>query len=347
MHIAGAAASRIRNMRILEFRRKETIMTFEDAAYCNAAENKRAYRAGKKRIAFVFIASCISIALINLCSEPIIWLYRRIYHAFFNGASTDTYYLGFEIVIFSLSLFVPFIIWMLACGERFCNAFPLRPRLTRKPVGYILFVIGICMIVTLVLNLLFPWYNEVFGSEPYEFTEPIDIVLYFLFVALTPAIFEEFAFRGVCITCLRPLGTRFAVVVSAAIFGLMHISPIQCLFAFLFGLLAGAAYVSTGSVWTGVVIHFFNNAISVLAEYGNTPVLVIISIIMYGSMIYSVIYLIRAIRYPRKTPLFVRERQEKLLTGSGYTATRALLTSPFPYVFLLLVGASMIERYFS
>ena len=64
-------------------------------------------------------------------------------------------------------------------------------------------------------------------------------------------------------------------------------------------------------------------------------------------MIYSVIYLIRAIRYPRKTPLFVRERQEKLLTGSGYTATRALLTSPFPYVFLLLVGASMIERYFS
>lgn len=91
-------------------------------------------------------------------------------------------------------------------------------------------------------------------------------LLVIISTAVVPALVEEFAIRGAVLGALRRFGDGFAIIVSAIIFGLMHGNLVQIPFAFVVGLALGYAVVKTGSVWTGVVIHFINNFISVLLD---------------------------------------------------------------------------------
>jgi len=49
----------------------------------------------------------------------------------------------------------------------------------------------------------------------------LGIILYFFSSAVVPALGEEFMCRGVILGVLRPFGTKFSIVISALIFGLM------------------------------------------------------------------------------------------------------------------------------
>ena len=89
-----------------------------------------------------------------------------------------------------------------------------------------------------------------------------------LVFALMPAITEELAFRGYILSGLeRTYSTRTAIILSALLFGFLHVllSLFQQFFgAALLGLILGAIAVRTGSLWPGVVFHFVNNALGVL-----------------------------------------------------------------------------------
>ena len=97
--------------------------------------------------------------------------------------------------------------------------------------------------------------------------------LYFVAFAVVPALVEEFAFRGVVMQPLRKYGDWFAIIMSSAFFALLHGNMVQIPFAFVAGMALGFFRIKTGSIWTSVVIHFFNNAISVVASiyYNNHP----------------------------------------------------------------------------
>lgn len=91
----------------------------------------------------------------------------------------------------------------------------------------------------------------------------------FLGVAVLVPIMEEFAFRGVILSGLRRYGTGFAVVGSAIIFGMAHMSASSVVFATIAGLAMGAAYVITGNLWVTVSIHALNNGISIVESYSH------------------------------------------------------------------------------
>ena len=90
------------------------------------------------------------------------------------------------------------------------------------------------------------------------------LVLAFLTTAVIPAFVEEFLFRGLILSNLRPFGTTTAVVGSALLFGVMHQNVEQLLYATVAGLILGYIYVKTASIWPCVLIHFVNNFVSVL-----------------------------------------------------------------------------------
>lgn len=103
------------------------------------------------------------------------------------------------------------------------------------------------------------------ASSP-EFPVPSQtaaFVLYVVNMAVLPAFLEEFAFRGVILQSLRRFGDAFAVGMSAVIFGLMHMNLVQAPYAIVMGLLFGYLTVRTGSLWTGIILHFINNMTSV------------------------------------------------------------------------------------
>lgn len=89
-------------------------------------------------------------------------------------------------------------------------------------------------------------------------------------VSLFPALCEELAFRGLW---ARALAARFglgvAIAVSAPLFGLYHLSSAQLLPATLLGAVLAWASLSSGSLWTSIVLHAVNNATALLASRGR------------------------------------------------------------------------------
>lgn len=104
---------------------------------------------------------------------------------------------------------------------------------------------------------------------------PYEIVLNFIVLSIVPAFCEEFLFRGAILTNCRPFGRTNAILISAALFALMHQNVGQLLYTFAAGIVLGLVYEYTGSIWNCTILHLFNNFVSVsqnviLAEYGET-----------------------------------------------------------------------------
>lgn len=92
---------------------------------------------------------------------------------------------------------------------------------------------------------------------------PIWLVL-FVF-ALTPAVCEEFLFRGFVLSSLHKMSGFWAVVFSSLLFGLMHVLTSNVLAverllpSTFMGLILGFIAVRTGSLWPGIVVHAVHN----------------------------------------------------------------------------------------
>jgi sodium transport system permease protein len=96
-------------------------------------------------------------------------------------------------------------------------------------------------------------------------TQPAWLVL--LAIAITPAVCEEFLFRGYVLSAFnRPGRHTLAVVISAVAFGAVHMIPQQVFYATLLGLVLGLLAIRTRSIWPGLLFHFTFNAISVIQE---------------------------------------------------------------------------------
>ena len=126
------------------------------------------------------------------------------------------------------------------------------------------FTFAFSYINSLVVTAVFgdpPTVEELFNYPPVYMSDS-DIILQFITVALVPAFCEEFLFRGVVLSTLMPYGKSTAVVVSAVCFGLMHGNLYQFLYTTVAGLILGAVYVITDSIWPSTIIHMLNNALS-------------------------------------------------------------------------------------
>jgi membrane protease YdiL (CAAX protease family) len=96
---------------------------------------------------------------------------------------------------------------------------------------------------------------------------PFDIIINLLVVAVIPAIFEEMCFRGALQRMVIQLTRRpwTAIFITAFIFSFMHFQFQGFLPRLFLGLLLGAAYWYSGSLWTSILAHCFFNGIQVIA----------------------------------------------------------------------------------
>lgn len=94
-----------------------------------------------------------------------------------------------------------------------------------------------------------------------------DLALTLVFVALIPAIAEEYLFRGNIARGLAKNGYFFAVFVSSALFALMHGNPLQLVHQFIIGVACAVLYFSTRSLIPSILLHFLNNAIALVLGY--------------------------------------------------------------------------------
>jgi membrane protease YdiL (CAAX protease family) len=89
----------------------------------------------------------------------------------------------------------------------------------------------------------------------------------FLMISVMPAVFEELAFRGVIQSTLeRMLNARDAWLIQAALFSVLHLSPLMFPSHFLMGLCFGYMRRRSRSIYPGMLLHACWNALSVLKE---------------------------------------------------------------------------------
>ena len=85
-------------------------------------------------------------------------------------------------------------------------------------------------------------------------------------IAIMAPLVEELLFRGAIQGYMLRKGMKplHAILIASAIFGIVHMNPIQVPFAFVIGLIFGWLYYRTGSVVPGIIGHFINNSIACL-----------------------------------------------------------------------------------
>ena len=85
-------------------------------------------------------------------------------------------------------------------------------------------------------------------------------------ITIMAPLVEELLFRGAIQGYMLRKGMKplNAILIASAIFGIVHMNPIQIPFAFAIGLIFGWLYYRTGSVVPGIVGHFINNSIACL-----------------------------------------------------------------------------------
>lgn len=88
-----------------------------------------------------------------------------------------------------------------------------------------------------------------------------------LLLAVLPSIGEELLFRGIIFSGLKQYGNKIAIIGSALLFALIHSSPIQTVYPFLFGLILSISVYKTNSLFASIFIHFLNNFIVVTIAY--------------------------------------------------------------------------------
>ena len=88
-------------------------------------------------------------------------------------------------------------------------------------------------------------------------------------MALLPALFEEFLFRGT----IQQLFTKWfankhvAIIVTAFIFSAIHLQFYGFLPRFLLGIYLGYLFVWSRSLWLPIIAHFMHNANSLIFDY--------------------------------------------------------------------------------
>lgn len=120
------------------------------------------------------------------------------------------------------------------------------------------------LVIAVGLSALFP---ESAGNVETVFADILsgNVLAVLLVIALAPAVCEEMLFRGVILHSLQAkYRVPSAIAITAVLFGLYHMSLIKFIPTGLLGMVFCIVVWKTGSIYPAMLMHFINNAISVI-----------------------------------------------------------------------------------
>lgn len=93
------------------------------------------------------------------------------------------------------------------------------------------------------------------------------VIVQIIASSVAAPLIEEFLFRGLIYKRIRTyLKTLPSMLISAAVFGIMHGNAIQFLYAFILGMFFAFVYEKFKTIWAPVIFHAGANFIAVLVE---------------------------------------------------------------------------------
>lgn len=113
--------------------------------------------------------------------------------------------------------------------------------------------------------ILGPWYESI-SNLMKSMTGGTLWVSVLMAVVMAP-LFEEWLLRGMILRgLLEKVKPVWAIVISAALFAIIHMNPWQGIPAFILGCFFGYVYWKTGCLWLTILMHAVNNGLSVVVS---------------------------------------------------------------------------------
>lgn len=130
---------------------------------------------------------------------------------------------------------------------------------------------------------------------------------------LLPAICEEVVFRGTVAQSLANNSNKLGVIVlNGVLFAVFHANPAQTVHQFVLGAFLTLLVFRSGSLWTSVIVHLFNNVLVVVLSFtpigaeefwsfkSNTAVVVIclvVGVVGFGLSVFGYIKTTKSVWY--------------------------------------------------
>jgi membrane protease YdiL (CAAX protease family) len=140
---------------------------------------------------------------------------------------------------------------------------PFRPLRLRTVLQIILFAVLLIPVMTWI-NMFSLLFSENYVSQELQSASNETFWKNMVFVAVIPAILEEYAVRGVLFHGYRKAGILKGAIVSGLLFGLMHLNFNQFCYAAVLGIIFALLVEATGSIFSSMIAHFIINLNSVI-----------------------------------------------------------------------------------
>ena len=171
-------------------------------------------------------------------------------------------------VVQQLLSIVPLYGIAVPCFYAMLSALP-RDAVQPDAMGRKNFFVVLCVAVALMMagnylsNMIIVFVSVFFDASPVNPVEAATVGqawwINLIFVGIVAPILEELVFRKMLCDRLLPLGEGYAVVLSGAIFGLVHGNFFQFFYAFALGAVFAFVYIKTGRIRYSIVYHALIN----------------------------------------------------------------------------------------
>lgn len=209
---------------------------------------------------------------------------------------------------------------------------------TYDMISYVIIGLMLQMVMSMLMSAL----EELFADNGVDIVtvdyisngNAKSVVLDIIYCCLIAPVTEELLFRGFAMKAFGRVSQRFAILMSAFIFGLVHLNLFQFATAFVLGIFMGYVDIKHNSIMPSIIMHIVMNTMAQIINYsslaGGTAGNVLeyfLSIVIYGVIVVGVIMLI----------LFLRKN--KLPYNTPHQSVRSngiVLRSPFLVVLIVL-----------
>jgi len=225
------------------------------------------------------ILLCLLLLAIQIGMQIFIVVFRVIYNAisqviynlFYDDSLSVDVLLPAGILTTLISIFTFGLVLLVGfqkTGRKFNEVFKFNKVPMFLWFATTVFIAGFVIVTSEIDNLfsyILPvpeWFSKLFEVL---MTDQI-LILAIISVGIIPAFTEELFFRGLILDGLKNnYSKRKAIVISALLFGLIHLNPWQFYGAFIIGLISAWICIETNSILLCIYIHLFNNTLCTVA----------------------------------------------------------------------------------
>ncbi|MDR0496822.1 MAG: UDP-N-acetylmuramoyl-L-alanyl-D-glutamate--2,6-diaminopimelate ligase [Treponema sp.] len=247
----------------------EAETALKEAGYRKKKHRRNKTEAGKYPRIKNAVLLCILLTVIQSVLGVIVGIVNDLLGYETGSAFSNTAIILIQIISFATVIFIGFR----KTGRKFNDVFRFNKVSPDYWLAIIIFMFGYVILASEFDNILeyilpMPQFlQDTFESMMVDQAFIGTIIL----IVIIPTITEEMLFRGLMISGFREnYSEKKTIIVSALLFGMIHLNPWQFASAFIIGIIMAWLFLKTGSILLCMYMHFFNNLFSVLIEnYGS------------------------------------------------------------------------------